>query len=348
MPRKTAIFKDPLFMEHDPGFGHPESPDRLRVIYDMLAQPEQQDRYLYPKFDPAPDDILALNHTRPHIDRVAATDGKTFATLDPDTHTSPKSHAAAKLAAGAVVEAVRMVATGEADNGFALVRPPGHHAESDRTSGFCLFNNIAVAAHYAIQHLGLKRVLIIDWDLHHGNGTQHSFYDTDQVLYFSTHQYPYFPGTGGLHELGNGAGEGYTINVPLAGGQDDHAYARIFNQLVTPMARAYKPELILVSAGFDISFGDPLGLMTVSSDGFAYLTGVLQGLADELCGGKLVLALEGGYDLDGLRTGVAAVLRELRDSKGLSEQNRKTFSNASPPLIALEQALATAKKYWPV
>ncbi|MDH4321175.1 MAG: histone deacetylase [Desulfobulbaceae bacterium] len=348
MPRKTAIFKDPLFMEHDPGYGHPESPDRLRVIFEMLAQPEQQDRYLLPACKPATDDILALNHTKSHIARVAATDGKTFSILDPDTHTSAKSHAAARLAAGAVVEATRMVTAGEADNAFALVRPPGHHAESDHTSGFCLFNNIAIAAGYAIKHLGLTRILIVDWDLHHGNGTQHSFYDTDQVLYFSTHQYPYFPGTGRVGETGSGKGEGHTINVPLPGGQDDLAYARIFNDLLVPVARAYKPELILVSAGFDISFGDPLGLMTVSSDGFAYLTGVLQGLADELCHGRLVLALEGGYDLEGLRAGTAAVLRELRDGDGLPAQKRKALGKASPVLIALEQAIVTAKKYWPV
>ncbi len=348
MPRKTAIFKDPLFLEHDPGYGHPESPARLQTIYEMLARPEQQDRYLLPTCRPADDATLALNHTRPHIARVAATDGKTFATLDPDTHTSPKSHAAAKLATGAVVEAVRMVTAGEADNGFALVRPPGHHAESDHTSGFCLFNNIAIAARYALKHLGLTRILIVDWDLHHGNGTQHSFYDTDQVLYFSTHQYPYFPGTGARSETGVGEGEGYTINVPLPGGQDDLAYARIFNELLAPVARAYKPELILVSAGFDIGYGDPLGLMSVSSDGFAYLAGVLQGLADELCQGRLVLALEGGYDLEGLRAGTAAVLRELRDGDGLPAKKRKALGKASPVLIALEQAIATAKKYWPV
>ncbi|MDH3454536.1 MAG: histone deacetylase [Desulfuromonadales bacterium] len=348
MPRQTAIFKDPLFIEHDPGFGHPESPDRLRVIYEMLAQPEQADKYLLPDCQPADDETLALNHTRPHIKRVADTDGKTFASLDPDTSTSPQSNAAARLAAGAMVQAVAMVASGKADNAFALVRPPGHHAEADRTSGFCLFNNIAVAAHYAIKHLGLKRILIVDWDLHHGNGTQHSFYDTDEVLYFSTHQYPYFPGTGAIGETGSGKGEGHTINVPLPGGQDDQAYARIFNELLVPVAKTYKPELILVSAGFDISLGDPLGAMSVSNDGFAYMTGVLRNLADEFCQGKMVLALEGGYDLDGLRSGVAAVLRELRDGKGLSEQSRKTMAKAAPPLIHLDQAIQAAKKYWPV
>jgi len=346
MPRKTAVFKDPLFLEHDPGYGHPESPNRLQVIHELLAQPERADGYLFPAFGPADDTILALNHTRPHIARVESTAGKTFATLDPDTHTSPQSAAAARLAAGAVVEATRLVVAGEVDNGFALVRPPGHHAEADHTSGFCLYNNIAIAAHYALRQLGLERVLVVDWDLHHGNGTQHSFYDTDQVLYFSTHQYPYFPGSGALAETGSGRGEGYTVNVPLPGGQDDHAYARIFNELLAPVARQYRPQLILVSAGFDISFGDPLGMMTVTDTGFAYLTGVLRALADECCDGRLVLALEGGYYLEGLRTGVAAVLRELRTGKGLADGARQALGEAAPPLIALEKAKDVAKKYW--
>ncbi len=346
MDRKTAIFKDPLFLEHDPGYGHPESPERLRVLYEMLARPEQAAGYLFPAFGPADDDLLALNHTRPHIARVEATAGKTFATLDPDTHTSPRSAAAARLAAGAVIEATRMVVAGEADNGFALVRPPGHHAEADHTSGFCLYNNIAIAARYALRHLGLERVLVVDWDLHHGNGTQHSFYDTEQVLYFSTHQYPYFPGSGGLSETGSGAGEGYTVNVPLPGGQDDAAYARIFNELLAPVTRSYQPQLILVSAGFDICFGDPLGMMTVTEAGFGYLTGVLQGLAEECCDGRLVLALEGGYSLDGLRAGVAAVLRELKSGKGLADHARQALAAAAPPLLALERAKETTKKYW--
>ncbi|MDH5299134.1 MAG: histone deacetylase [Desulfobulbaceae bacterium] len=346
MARTTAIFKDPLFMEHDPGYGHPESPARLKILYDLLARPELAGRFLFPPCPEATDDILALNHTRRHIARVAATAGKTFDTLDPDTHTSPLSYAAARLAAGAVVEATRMVVAGEADTGFALVRPPGHHAEADHTSGFCLFNNIAVAARYALRHLGLERVLIVDWDLHHGNGTQHSFYDSDQVLYFSAHQYPYFPGSGALTETGSGSGQGHTINVPLPGGQDDHAYARIFNELLVPIARCYRPQLILVSAGFDISFGDPLGSMAVTTAGFAYMAGVLRQLADELCTGRLVLTLEGGYDLSGMRDGVAAVLAELRDASALDARTRQTLAAAAPPLIALEKALAMAKKYW--
>lgn len=345
MTRKTAIFKDDLFLEHNPGFGHPESPDRLTTIYTALSELNSKN-YIFPSIKSASHDQLAKNHTEAHIARVAATAGKSFETLDPDTNTSPHSYEAACLAAGAVVSGTHMVLTGEADNGFALVRPPGHHAEADRTSGFCLFNNIAVAAHYALNKLQLSRILIVDWDLHHGNGTQHAFYDTDQVLYFSTHQYPYFPGTGSLSEVGVGRGEGYTVNVPLPGGQDDRAFARIFNELLSPIAKQYKPELILVSAGFDTYHGDPLGTMSVTPAGFAYMTKVLLDLADELCNGRLLLVLEGGYNFTGLKDSVLACLAELSDTSSLKSDIMKELNEVSVPLMALEQALSVAKKYW--
>ena len=346
--RRTAVFRSDLFMEHDPGPGHPESSDRLAVLNDMLAEDAIREKVLFPDFSRAVDDVLALNHTRAHIERVAATAGKTYATLDPDTHTSPLSFEAASLAAGAVVKGVEMLAAGEIDNGFALVRPPGHHAEHDRTSGFCLFNNIAVGARYGIEKLGMQRVLVADWDLHHGNGTMHSFYDTDSVLYFSSHQYPYFPGTGAVSQTGSGAGEGYTINVPLHGGQDDRAFAVIMNRLLVPVARQYKPDCILVSAGFDIYYGDPLGTMSVTAEGFAFLTRIFQGLADELCGGRLLLVLEGGYNLKGLKDGVRACLLELSDGSGLTAEAAAQISGPPPPLRALEDALEVAKKYWTI
>ena len=346
MTRRTAVFKHELFLEHDPGYGHVESPDRLRVIYQALDGAVIRSRLLFPDFGPASEEVLALNHTPDHIRRVKATAGKPFEALDPDTHTSPRSWEAASLAAGAVVQALTMVVRGECDNACALVRPPGHHAEADHTSGFCLFNNVAVAARYGLTHLGLQRILVVDWDIHHGNGTQHSFYDTDQVLYFSTHQYPYFPGSGALGETGRGKGEGYTVNVPLQGGQDDLAFARIFNELLVPVAREYQPECIIISAGYDIYVGDPLGTMGVTPAGFGYLTKVLVELADELCNGRVVLALEGGYSFEGLAGGVLASLAELVGEGGLAGERLESFRRASGPLRALEQAKAVAKKYW--
>lgn len=343
---KTAVFRHETFLRHDPGPGHPESPERLAVIYDALDRPENCAGLIFPAVEAASREILTLNHTPSHIARVAHTAGKTYSILDPDTIASPLSYEAACLAAGAAVQGVRMVLSGDAANGFALVRPPGHHAEADRTSGFCLFNNIAVGARYALSELGAERVLIVDWDLHHGNGTQHSFYDTDKVLYFSTHQYPYFPGTGGLHEVGSGSGEGYTLNVPLPGGQDDRAFARIFRELLLPVARQYNPDLILVSVGFDIFQGDPLGTMSVTSKGFAYLARQLLEMAEEICGGRLFLLLEGGYNLGGLRDGVLAVLAELSGRSILTGQEAAVLQQAVPPLIPLEEARSIAKKYW--
>lgn len=343
---QTAVFRHDMYMKHDPGPGHPESPERLEVVYEQLDRPENQAGLVFPQVTPASHDILALNHTLSHIERVAATAGKNYSVLDPDTTASPLSYEAACLAAGAAVDGVKMVMSGEAANGFALVRPPGHHAEADRTSGFCLFNNVAIGAQFAINELGAERVLIIDWDLHHGNGTQHSFYNTDQVLYFSSHQYPYFPGTGGLHEVGQDDGEGFNMNVPLPGGQDDRAFARIFRELLHPIAVQYKPDLILVSAGFDIYHGDPLGTMGVTSAGFSFLTRQLLEMAEEICQGRLFLLLEGGYNLNGLRDGVLAVLAELAGRSALMPDAITTLEEASPPLVPLDQARSVAKKYW--
>ena len=307
----TAIMKSELFLEHDPGYSHVESPDRLTSIYSGLAEYEKMDCFTFPELETAEHRHLQLVHTPEHVRQIAETAGQGFVSLDPDTGASSMSYEAAALAAGSVIQGARMVVNGEVDNAFALVRPPGHHAEADRAMGFCLFNNVAVAAAYAMEELGLERVMIVDWDLHHGNGTQHSFYDTDQVLYFSTHMYPYYPGSGALEELGSGRGAGYTVNVPLSGGVNDRAYAAIFNDILSPIARQYQPETIMVSAGYDIYVGDPLGTMAVTAAGFAYLTRVLKGLAEELCDGKLLLTLEGGYNLEGLREGVLATLGEL-------------------------------------
>lgn len=342
---KTAIFMNDLFLEHRPGPGHPEAPERLASLYGALKEPALQGKYLFPSFPPADRTLLALNHTAAHIDRVAATAGKPFEVLDPDTTTSARSYEAACLAAGAGVEGVRLLLAGEIANGFALVRPPGHHAEASHTSGFCLFNNIAIAARYALAQ-GLSRVLIVDWDLHHGNGTQHAFEETDQVLYFSTHQYPYFPGTGSLLETGTGRGEGYTVNIPLHGGQGDGDYGRIFNELLTPVARQYRPELILVSAGFDTYGGDPLGTMRVTPEGFAYMTRVLGELAAGLCHGRLLLLLEGGYHLQGLKASILAVLTELRGEPGLPDAKARELAAAADALPALDQACQVQKKYW--
>lgn len=351
--RRTAVYRDDLFLEHEPGFGHVESPQRLKVIYEELDKDETGQHLVYPQFDPASLETIGLNHTPRHVKRVAETKGRSHDYLDADTQTSSRSFDAACLAVGALTDGMRRIADREIDNAFCLVRPPGHHAERNRSMGFCLFNSVAVAAMWARKNLGMKRIFIMDWDLHHGNGTQHSFYDTDSVFYCSTHQYPYYPGTGSVMETGEGKGEGYTLNIPLPGGQGDLDYALIFNDLILPVARLYDPQFVLVSCGFDIYGGDPLGTMRVSPAGFAAMTGFLQNLADEVCEGKLLISLEGGYNLTGMKDGALAVLTEL-----CGEELNPLYPDFSPGEIManivhynehplyLDQALKLAKNYW--
>ncbi len=347
--RKTAVYRNDLFLAHQPGAGHVESPDRLRVIYDELDQPEVGSGLVYPVFEPASPEIIALNHSRELVERVAETGGRHHDYLDADTRTSADSYAAACLAVGAVVDGVRRIFDGEVDNGFCLVRPPGHHAECDRAMGFCLFNNIAVGAAWAIKELGLERIFVLDWDLHHGNGTQHSFYDTDQVFYCSTHQFPYYPGTGALAETGEGRGEGFTLNIPLPGGQGDEDFIRILSEIVVPVAVNFKPDLVLVSCGFDIYGGDPLGTMRVSAQGFARMTEIMRNLAGEACEGRILVTLEGGYNLDGMRDGSLAVLTALK-GESLCPEYEHFCAADSPNLTGgdgqtwfIEQALDLAK-----
>lgn len=350
--RRTAVYRDDLFLEHKPGFDHVESPERLLVVHEALDRPGVGAHFVYPRFSPASPEIIALNHSPALIKRVAETAGRNHDFLDADTQTSPRSYEAACLAAGALIDGMQRIAAGEVDNAFCLVRPPGHHAERDHAMGFCLFNNVAIAAHWGLARMGLERILILDWDLHHGNGTQHSFYESNRVLYVSTHQYPYYPGTGALIEVGEEEGEGFTLNCPLPGGQGDRDFLRIIEELLLPVARQYRPEFILVSCGFDIYGGDPLGGMRVTAGGFAGMTRMVQELAAELCGGRLLITLEGGYDLNGMRDGSLAVLSALSGQGlggGFPDFRDAEGTGASPwgerPQY-LNQALALAKSYW--
>jgi len=287
-------------------------------------------------------------HDPHYVDRVLDTAEKTRVRFDPDTVTSPKTYKAAWMAAGGVMEAVRAVLAGEISNAFALIRPPGHHALRDQAMGFCIFNNLAIGACYALKTHGLERVLIVDWDLHHGNGIQSIFYDDPRVLYFSLHRYPFFPWTGGPEEVGQGNGEGYTVNVPLEFGCSDADYANVFRNLLLPIARRYRPEIVLVAAGFDIHHADPLRSMKVSEAGFARMTDLLMEMTRELCGGKLVLALEGGYDADALRDSVAAVLWELTGMSKMKRDEMRELEDSQFQTIAktIEQVKTIQRKYW--
>lgn len=351
--RKTAVYRDDLFLEHDPGFGHVESPDRLRVIYDELDNEETGKNFIYPAFDPASLDIIGLNHSAKLVERIAETQGVPHDYLDADTQTSSRSFEAACLAVGALVDGMRRIDEGEFNNAFCLVRPPGHHAEEKRSMGFCLFNNVAVAARWAMENLGMKKIFIMDWDLHHGNGTQHSFEDTCNVFYCSTHQYPHYPGTGSIMETGKTNGEGCTLNIPLPGGQGDLDYAMMFSELIIPVIKKYDPEFLLISCGFDIYQGDPLGAMQVTPAGFAAMTRLLQNVADEVCDGKLLVTLEGGYNLNGMKYGALAVLTELYGDILNSEYPDfspdtilNEIKNIKEHPLYLNQALTLAKNYW--
>ena len=306
----TAYVYDPIYLEHNLP-GHPESQERLSRIMGLLEEKGMLERLVAVEATPVSLERLTRNHSRGYIDAVRQMAEGGGGQLDLDTYLSPRSYEAALMAAGGLVNAVEAVLDGEVDDAFALVRPPGHHALTARAMGFCVFNNVAVAARYALQEQGLERVLIVDFDVHHGNGTQDVFYDESCVLYFSTHQYPYYPGTGNWREIGKGEGEGYTANVPLPGGVGDEGYGRIFDEFLYPLAERYRPQLILVSAGYDAHWADPLAAMQLSITGYADLTRTLKAMADQLCQGRLVFTLEGGYQLEVLSYAVLNTFRVL-------------------------------------
>jgi len=345
---KTGIVRDERYIDHRTGDFHPESHRRLEVIYEMLNDPDMVDRYVDVPVREATEEELLYIHSKDYIGTVAATAGKPQSFLDADTQTSPGSYKAALLAAGGLCNAIKMVTSGEIDNAFALVRPPGHHAERDRGMGFCLFNNVAIGARYAQKDLGLGRILITDWDLHHGNSTQHAFEDDPSILYFSTHQYPYYPGSGDFNEVGNGKGEGYTVNVPLSTGYGDAEYIAIYQQILQPIALEFKPDLVLSSVGIDIYKGDPLGGMSVTPDGFAGLTHILMEIARLSCDGKLVLTLEGGYNLEGLRDSVKAVLKELRGETTIKDRDWSGEENKRILTPVLDKVKEIQGRYWKI
>jgi acetoin utilization deacetylase AcuC-like enzyme len=347
--KRTGIVKDHMYMEHVMDPGHPESPERLRVIYQMLEEKEMKGIFESVKPRPATREELERIHNSSYIDLVASTAGKPYYRLDMDTSTCAKSYEAALLAAGGLLELIKAVMEGRLHNGFALVRPPGHHAERDRAMGFCLFNNVAIGAQYAIQVFSLQRVLIVDWDVHHGNGTQNSFYEDPRALYFSTHRYGFFyPGTGSATEVGKGKGEGFNVNVPLSTGAGDAEYGNIFEKILKPIALEYQPQLILVSAGFDIHYDDPLGGMEVTEKGFSRMAQILMEIAAATSQGKLVITLEGGYDVSGQSRSVKGVLKELSQASPLDKQEMVEKEHANYHRIErfIHQLKEIQRRYW--
>jgi len=307
---KAGLVYDPIYLEHDTG-DHVENSQRLVAAMSYLKETGIEEKLTCLPSRPALLEELEMIHTTEYISYVKSKAEKGGGWLDPDTVMSPKSYEAALYAAGGFMVAVEVVMKGEVDSAFALVRPPGHHAIHDRAMGFCIFNNVAIAAKFALSKFSLNRVLIADFDVHHGNGTQDAFYADPKVLYFSTHQYPFYPGTGWMDETGTGEGEGTTVNFPMAAGWGDEEYLRAFNEVLVPVARRFQPQLILVSAGFDAHWADHLAMMRVSVKGFAQMVMILKELAAELCQGRLVFTLEGGYNLRVVTSSIKAVFDVL-------------------------------------
>jgi acetoin utilization deacetylase AcuC-like enzyme len=302
-----TVISSRRFVDHVTPAGHPERPERAEV-FEAVAKSFDEDggRVVEPRA--ATDEDLARVHSREYIATIASTRGRATM-IDADTFTSPDSEEIARLAAGAVLTGVDQVLDGPPQSrALAMVRPPGHHAEADRAMGFCLYNNIAVGAAYA-RSRGCARVAIVDFDVHHGNGTQWMFYKDPAVLFVSSHQFPFYPGTGSAAEQGSGAGAGFTLNLPLPAGTRDEEIEHKYAEQVVPALRSFRPDLMMISAGFDAHELDPLGQLRMTTEGFGRLTKMLLAEADTLCEGRVVMVTEGGYDLDAIKQCLDAVIR---------------------------------------
>ncbi len=333
---------DEVFLDHSVPSGHPERPERIQVLLETLAPLRRRQDIASVAPKAADESAILAVHSAEHLERVKATAGREPLALDADTHTGANSYETALLMAGSAIKLVELLGAGELDSGFVLGRPPGHHAERDRAMGFCLFNNVAIAAQAAISLGVVERVAIVDFDVHHGNGTQNIFYSRSDVLYVSSHQHPFYPGTGLLEELGAGEGRAFTVNLPLKAGSGDFLYSKLYADLVSPILLKFDPDLILVSAGFDAHEDDPLGGMDVSVEGFVRLTQILNEVARKTAEGRILYLLEGGYDLNGLSQSVLASIQ--------------TCLNGREPEIAVTQeaetegyiskARSTFSQYW--
>ncbi len=341
---RSAVVIDREYLKHDPGPFHPERPERLEPLIELAAQLDAKNfTRLPPKA--AKREAIESCHGGDYIQLLESTSTANAYALDGDTLTCRDSFGVGLLAVGGFLELLDAIAAGEVQNGFALVRPPGHHALKDRAMGFCLMNTVAIGAHHLRRQYGVGRVLIVDWDVHHGNGTQDAFYEDPSVLYISTHQYPYYPGTGAISEVGFQKGEGYTVNVPLPAGCGDEEYLRVFRDVVLPIGAKFQPEWVLVSAGFDPHRRDPLGGMNVTEEGFGSMAHGLLSLAQGQSGGKIAFLLEGGYDLDALKNSVGCVLREMEKAR-----ERDAFSaqeiRAEKIDKLVRKILEVQERYW--
>ena len=336
-----GIVRDERFLGHKTGHTHPEHPNRLRTIYRMLDA-DFAEGLIRIEPEPVPLEYLELVHTPPYIEKVLKTADQGFTSLAPDTPASSMTYLAVWLAVGGCLKALDALLSGKCGACFSLVRPPGHHALPDRAGGFCVFNNLGVTARYAMRLHGIKRILVIDWDIHHGNGIQDLFYDEEEVLYLSFHDTFLYPYTGDLQEAGKGKGEGYTVNIPVPRELEDAEYLSLFCEIVGPVMRRYRPELILVSAGFDGHRDDPIGRSRLTEKAFRGLTDMLLSFSSEVNHPRILFALEGGYHFQALTGSVKEVLKALTDK---SEHRDISLKRTDRVAKLLERAAKIHKKF---
>ncbi len=348
--RSTALFYDPIFLEHDTGFGHPERAERLTAILAALREHGLADMLDMRSPTPAAVSDIELVHPRGYIEGVKRMAESGGGYLDMDTSLSPLTYEAALKAAGAALQAVDGVFSGDFDNAFCLVRPPGHHAEPSRGMGFCIFNNIAIACRYAMRDYDVERIMVLDWDAHHGNGVQDTFYEDPRLLYVSFHQYPHYPGSGGSSEVGRGEGTGYTVNFPFPAGTGEEVFLAAMDKVVLPIAREYKPQLIGIAAGFDAHYADPLCSLRLSALSYFKISELLQELADEYAGGKVLATLEGGYGLSGISAAVSNTLCSFlgRDAVADDSADGTGESRLERGMAIVQETGANHSRYWPI
>lgn len=345
----TGLVYDTAYLNHNTG-GHPENATRVSYAYEVLKKAGMLEKLVPIKPRPASTEEVASVHKAEYIDRVREFSNRGGGNFGNDTLGSRGTFETALLAAGGTLSAIAAVVDKKVETAFALVRPPGHHATPGNAMGFCFFNNVAIGARYAIERYGLSRVLVIDWDEHHGNGTEQIFYSDPSVLYFSVHRDWSYPGTGQANKAGQGEGEGYNINVPLPRRSGDADFEYVFRQVLLPVAYAYRPELVLISAGMDTHTKDPIGQMNMTAYGFMKLTEIACEIACACCGGALVAVLEGGYNLNALAEGVFAIIHTLVGWD--TQKTGTTDSGRQPVKIAVKNAVNNVnnihKQYWPV
>jgi acetoin utilization deacetylase AcuC-like enzyme len=343
----VSIIFDERYMRHIENLCHLENPKRIAAIQAVLDDPALKGAWR--KLPPVSAGIEELKwvHTDEYIRQLAGTSGRPLTSFDLDTQTSERSFEVACLAAGGVFTLLDHILNGESRRGFAFVRPPGHHAAPNKAMGYCLLNNVALGAKYLKNRFQVEKILIVDIDAHHGNGTQDVFYETDEVLFISLHQFPSFPGTGNLGEVGRNAGEGFTVNVPLSRGQDDRTLAQAIYWLVGPLARQYKPEIMLVSCGFDFYVRDPTSQMNVTPQGYALMTALLLEIAEEVCEGRVCFVMEGGYSMQGIKSCGLAVMKELCGISDLAMKKIDKIKNSEASRSSvIKKVMQVQEKYW--